>query len=71
MTLRNLYARLGLSRSATQKEIKKAYYKLSKQYHPDRNDGCSDSAQKFRDITEAYEVLGNQSKRTEYDKGEP
>lgn len=63
--LDNLYTRLGLTASATQDEIKKAYYELSKKHHPDRNDG---STNKFRSITEAYEILGNVSTRKDYDK---
>lgn len=70
MRLRDLYARLGLSRNATQKEIKNAYYKLSKQCHPDRNNGHTESVKKFREITEAYEILGKESSRAQYDKGE-
>lgn len=69
MKLGNLYARLGLLGNATQEEIKEAYYKLSKEYHPDRNVGRSDTAAKFRNITEAYEILGNESTRSDYDKG--
>lgn len=62
----NLYARLGLTGSATQDEIKKAYYELSKKHHPDRNDGSTTT---FRSITEAYEILGNGTSRAEYDRG--
>lgn len=68
--LGNLYARLGLQPNATQAEIKEAYYKLSKEYHPDRNVGKSDMSAKFRSVAEAYEILSNQSTRAEYDKGE-
>lgn len=69
MKISNLYARLGLLRSATQIEIKNAYYKLSKLYHPDKNSGCRTSAIKFREITEAYEILGNPRSRQTYDSG--
>lgn len=69
LKLCNLYARLGLVRSATQTEIKKAYYKLSMIHHPDKNDGCQSSALKFREITEAYEILANPRTRQEYDRG--
>lgn len=69
MKLSNFYARLGLVRSATQTDIKNAYYKLSKLYHPDKNNGCHTSALKFREITEAYEILGNPKTRKEYDRG--
>lgn len=67
--LGNLYARLGIQPNATQTEIKEAYYQLSKEYHPDRNVGKADLTSKFRSITEAYEILGNESTRAEYDRG--
>ncbi|XP_023012782.1 dnaJ homolog subfamily C member 30, mitochondrial [Leptinotarsa decemlineata] len=64
------YKSLGITPSSTQGEIKSAYYKLSMVYHPDKNqDSNAQSAQKFRDITEAYEVLGNIKTRKLYDKG--
>lgn len=69
MKISNLYARLGLVKSATQTDVKNAYYKLSKLYHPDRNSGCQTSALKFREITEAYEILRNPETRQEYDRG--
>lgn len=67
--LGDLYARLGLSGGVTQAEIKKAYYRLSKEHHPDRNEGCAVSTAKFRSITEAYEILGNVTTRAQYDRG--
>lgn len=71
---RNHYDSLGLVKTATQAEVKNAYYDLSKLYHPDRNQGETQEqrdqhSQKFRDITEAYEVLGNVKSRRLYDKG--
>lgn len=63
------YEALGISKSSTQTEIKAAYYKLSMVYHPDRNKGCESAAKKFREITQAYEVLGNYRLRRLYDKG--
>lgn len=63
------YDVLGLTPKANMVDIKSAYYDLSKVYHPDRNDGSPESAQKFRDITEAYEILGNYKLRRLYDKG--
>ncbi|EFA05522.1 dnaJ homolog subfamily C member 30, mitochondrial [Tribolium castaneum] len=63
------YDSLGISSKATQADVKSAYYKLSKVYHPDRNKDSDDAAQKFRDITEAYEVLGNVKSRKLYDRG--
>lgn len=69
MRIIDLYSRLGLSRNATTKEIKNAYYKLSKKYHPDLNDGSAESVKKFREITEAYKVLGNDTTKAQYDRG--
>lgn len=66
---KNHYDSLGLTPKATQADVKGAYYKLSMVYHPDKNEGCDVAAQKFRDITEAYEVLGNVRLRKLYDKG--
>ncbi|XP_053959416.1 dnaJ homolog subfamily C member 30, mitochondrial [Anastrepha ludens] len=65
----NYYEALGITNSSTQSEIKSAYYKLSMQYHPDKNKGCEISAKKFREISQAYEVLGNYRLRRLYDKG--
>lgn len=65
---KNFYNLLKISPSASQKEIKHAYYKLSMQHHPDKNQGCESSAKVFREITSAYEVLGNSSKREAYDR---
>ncbi|GBN73277.1 hypothetical protein AVEN_134082-1 [Araneus ventricosus] len=62
------YTSLGLDSNASQKDIKSAYYKLSLKYHPDKTDGCPDATEKFRQITEAYEVLGNPDKKTAYDE---
>lgn len=66
---KNHYEVLGISPKATQAEIKSAYYNLSKIYHPDKNEGSSEAAIKFRDITSAYEILGNVRTRRLYDKG--
>lgn len=63
------YDALGLTPKATQSDIKNAYYKLSMLYHPDKNKGSEDAAKTFRDITAAYEVLGNLKLRKLYDKG--
>jgi DnaJ family protein C protein 30 len=66
---RSHYESLGLTSHATQAEIKAAYYKMSMAFHPDKNKGSEEAAQKFRDITEAYEILGNLRLRKLYDKG--
>ncbi|XP_073845656.1 dnaJ homolog subfamily C member 30, mitochondrial-like [Musca autumnalis] len=63
------YDVLGISPKATQGEVKAAYYKLSMQYHPDKNQGSETAALKFREITQAYEILGNFRLRKLYDKG--
>ncbi|KAH8310035.1 hypothetical protein KR044_004136 [Drosophila immigrans] len=65
----NYYDALGIGKGSTQNEIKAAYYKLSMVYHPDRNEGSEAAALKFREITQAYEVLGNYRLRRLYDKG--
>lgn len=65
---RNYYAILGVPRSATIEEIKKAYRKLARQYHPDLNPGDKEAEDKFKDIGEAYEVLSDASRRSQYDE---
>lgn len=67
----NLYKTLGVPQSATASEIKQAYYDLSFKYHPDRNEDNVEAADKFREVTEAYEVLGNYGLKKRYDKGLP
>lgn len=65
---RDYYEVLGVSRTATADEIKKAYRRLAMQYHPDRNQGDKGAEQKFKEISEAYEVLCDESKRRQYDQ---
>jgi len=65
----NHYEVLGVSSRSTHAEIKAAYYKLSKQYHPDVNKNSADTEVQFRKITEAYEILGNLKMRKMYDRG--
>ena len=62
------YERLGVSRDASTEEVKKAYRKLALKYHPDRNEGSKEAEAKFREVTEAYEVLRDSEKRATYDR---
>jgi molecular chaperone DnaJ len=68
MAKQDYYQVLGLARGATAEEIKKAYRKLALQFHPDRNPGNKEAEEKFKEAAEAYEVLGDQTKRTRYDQ---
>lgn len=70
MNFGSLYSRLRLTAAATQSEIKTAYYRLSKIYHPDKNNNCPKASAQFRNITEAYEVLGDPKAKAAYDKGD-
>uniref|UniRef100_A0A669BI07 DnaJ homolog subfamily A member 3, mitochondrial n=1 Tax=Oreochromis niloticus TaxID=8128 RepID=A0A669BI07_ORENI len=63
----DLYEVLGISRTASQKEIKKAYYQLAKKYHPDTNPNDPEAKEKFAKLAEAYEVLSDEVKRKQYD----
>lgn len=68
MSKQDYYSVLGISRNATADEIKKAYRKLAMQYHPDKNQGDKAAEEKFKQITEAYEILSDEQKRAAYDK---
>lgn len=65
---RDYYEVLGLSKGATDEEIKKAYRKLAKQYHPDLNPGDKSAEAKFKEINEAYETLSDKEKKSRYDQ---
>jgi DnaJ-class molecular chaperone len=65
---KNYYDTLGVPKSATEAEIKKAYKKLAMQYHPDRNTGDKKAETKFKEINEAYQTLGDKSKKSNYDQ---
>lgn len=67
MSNHDYYRLLGVSRQASQTEIKKAYRKLAVKYHPDRNPGDSKAEEKFKEISEAYAVLSDPDKRQKYD----
>lgn len=69
MNFSSFYARLRLTAVATQSEVKSAYYRLSKIYHPDKNNNCPKAAVQFRNISEAYKVLSDPKSRAAYDKG--
>jgi molecular chaperone DnaJ len=68
MAKRDYYDVLGVAKSASADELKKAYRKLAMQYHPDRNQGEKDAEQKFKEISEAYDVLKDDQKRAAYDR---
>src|SRR5690606_31234937 len=66
--MRDYYEILGVPRTADADTIKKAYRKLALQYHPDRNNGSRESEERFKEATEAYEVLRDPEKRAAYDR---
>lgn len=66
--MKDLYQHLGVARTATPEEIKKAYRKLTRQFHPDRNPGDAEAEERFKDVSTAYEVLGDADKRKLYDE---
>ncbi len=65
---RDYYEVLGVSKSASEEEIKKAYRKLAVKYHPDKNPDDKESEEKFKEAAEAYEVLSNSQKKAQYDR---
>ena len=67
---KNLYHVLGVSKDATEAEIKSAYRKLARKYHPDVNKDSKEAADKFKEISCAYDILGNKEKRQKYDNNE-
>ena len=67
MSKRDYYEVLGLSKSATKEEIRGLIERLSKKYHPDLNK-ADDAEEKFKEVTEAYEVLSDESKKANYDQ---
>lgn len=68
MAKQDYYELLGVARSATADELKKAYRKLAMQYHPDRNPGDKNAEQKFKELSEAYDVLKDDQRRAAYDR---
>src|ERR671912_333693 len=66
----DLYQQLGIKRGASEAEIKKAYRSLAKQLHPDRNQDNPKAAERFAQVTRAYDLLSDKDKRARYDRGE-
>src|SRR3954453_5186501 len=67
-SVKDLYGTLGVSKTASQDEIKKAYRKLARQHHPDANPGDAASEERFKEVQQAYDVLSDPGKRTQYDR---
>ena len=65
---KDYYDVLGVTRNTSAKDIKKAYYELAKKYHPDTNKNDPNAAKKFQEVSEAYEVLSDDTKRKQYDQ---
>jgi molecular chaperone DnaJ len=68
MSQRDYYEVLGVSKSASKDEIKKAYRKLALKYHPDRNQDDKEAEEKFKEAAEAYDILSNEEKKAQYDR---
>jgi DnaJ-class molecular chaperone len=66
----DLYSKLGVKKGADEAEIKKAYRKLAKELHPDRNQDNPKAAERFAEVTSAYDLLSDRDKRAQYDRGE-
>jgi len=64
---KDYYAELGVTKDADQKEIKKAFRKLARQLHPDNNPGDAEAEGRFKEINEAYDTIGDEDSRKEYD----
>ena len=68
MDFKDYYATLGVTKASTDKEIKQAFRKFARKFHPDVNPGDKQAEARFKELNEAYEVLGDQAKRTKYDE---
>ena len=64
------YSTLGVAKSASEAEIKSAYRKLAKELHPDKNKDNPKASEKFSDVTKAYDILSDKTKRAQFDRGE-
>src|SRR5271156_3002187 len=62
------YKTLGVEKKASAEEIKKAYRKLARQYHPDRNPGDKQAEARFKEVQDAFEILGDKNKREQFDR---
>ena len=69
-SMRDPYSVLGVTKSASADEVKKAFRKLAKKYHPDQNKGDPKAQEKFAEVSSAYEILGDDKKRAQFDRGE-
>ena len=65
---KDYYETLGINKDASEADIKSAYRKMAKKYHPDLNSGDEEAAHKFKEVNEAYQVLGDDKKRAQYDQ---
>ena len=68
--MRDPYQVLGVARSVSSEDLRKAYRKLAKEFHPDRNQGNEKAADRFKEISAAYDLLGDADKRAKFDRGE-
>ena len=68
MAKRDYYEVLGVPKTASKSELKKAFYKLAKKYHPDANPDDKEAEAKFKEANEAYQVLSDDDKRAQYDQ---
>src|ERR687890_1832163 len=68
MEFKDYYQTLGVTKASTEKEIKQAFRKLARKFHPDVNPGDKQAESRFKEINEAYEVLGDPAKRKKYDE---
>ncbi|MBK1637400.1 DnaJ domain-containing protein, partial [Rhodovulum adriaticum] len=66
--MKNPYEVLGVDRSANSQEIKKAYRKLAKKYHPDLNGGSEEAQEKLKEINTAFSIIGDEENRAKYDR---